>query len=301
MNKSNQIGRRFGINTYITDTSTLNFSNVMVTKIGLMKDTPHQYFDYMKDERHDFCIQYVFDGEGFFFTNGILYTVKTGDLFLIPRDREHYYKANPDNPYAYYWIHFNGSGFEKFLELIGLSDDNPVIHDLFDANIVSTFEKLVETSKKKTSLNQLAILSLGYELLYRLASKISLQEKNYSTPQEQVCNEITNFIIENYTKNISLDDIATHVAMDKYNMIKLYKSVTGFTPIKFLVSYRIENACKLLKQGYPVNEVAFACGFNDLPNFSVRFKKVIGVSPSEFKAENTHRTKEQSTQTDNQE
>ena len=74
--------------------------------------------------------------------------------------------------------------------------------------------------------------------------------------------------------------------MDKYNMLKLYKSVTGFPPIKFLTNHRIEYACALLKQGLPVKEVAFACGFNDIPNFSVRFKKIIGISPSKFIAAN---------------
>lgn len=286
MNKFYQNNPRAAIDAYQTDISTLNFSNIMITKIGLAEKDPNQYFDYKEGERHDFCIQYVFDGEGSFWTNNTLYTVKKGDLFLIPRDKEHYYKANPDNPYTYYWIHFNGSGFENFLKLIGLSDENPVIHNLYDENIVSIFQKLVETSKTKTSASQLITLSLGYELLYKFASEIPLQEQNYTTPQEQTCSEITNFIIEHYTQNLSLDDISTHFAMDKYNMIKLYKNVTGFTPINFLVNYRIENACKLLKQGRSVNEAAYSCGFNDLPNFSVRFKKIIGVSPSEFKAEN---------------
>ena len=42
-------------------------------------------------------------------------------------------------------------------------------------------------------------------------------------------------------------------------------------------------ACILLKQGYQVNEAAYACGFNDIPNFNVRFKKIIGATPSEFR------------------
>ena len=63
----------------------------------------------------------------------------------------------------------------------------------------------------------------------------------------------------------------------------MYKNVTGFTPIQFLINYRIKYACELLKQGYPVSQAAFDCGFSDIANFSVRFKKKMGVSPNEFK------------------
>lgn len=286
MNNTQQSKTRIDIDAYITDFSTVKFSNIFITKLGLMKDNPHQYFDYLENERHDFCIQYIIDGEGFFHTNNTLYSVKKGDLFLLPNNKEHYYKANPDNPYNYYWIHFNGVGFEKFMSLIDLSDDKPIIRNIFDEEIVAIFEKLVNISKKKTNLNQLIMLSLGYELLYRIAFKVISQENPETDNAEQTCNEITNFIIENFDKNINLSDIADHVFMDKYNMLKLYKSVTGFTPVKFLINYRIEYACVLLKQGCPVNEVAFACGFNDIPNFSVRFKKLMGVSPREFKTAN---------------
>ena len=79
-----------------------------------------------------------------------------------------------------------------------------------------------------------------------------------------------------------MEDIAKKVVMDKFCLLKTYKKVTGVTPIQFLINYRIEYACFLLKQGYRINEVAYECGFNDISNFSVRFKKVIGVPPSKF-------------------
>ena len=94
MNNTQQSKTRIDIDAYITDFSTVKFSNIFITKLGLMKDNPHQYFDYLENERHDFCIQYIIDGEGFFHTNNTLYSVKKGDLFLLPNNKEHYYKAN---------------------------------------------------------------------------------------------------------------------------------------------------------------------------------------------------------------
>lgn len=281
------MGKIIDIDTYITSLSTIKYSNIFITKLGLMQDNPNQYYEYIPNERHDYCLQYVTSGEGVFYTNGVTYKLQKNDLFLLPKSRNHYYKANPDNPYNYYWIHFNGSGFDKYLSLIGLSDSSPVIHNLNNEEIVKTFSKLIEISKKNANINQLRLLSLGYELLYLLASETILQERNDADIKEELCNDITNYIVENFKKPLTLDHIAKNFSMDKYYILRIYKKITGFTPIQFLINYRIEYSCFLLKQGYPVNEVAFMCGFNDIPNFSVRFKKVVGTSPAEFKKQQT--------------
>ena len=283
MKQNHNKKRPIDVDAYFTDLSTVRYSGIFVTKFGLMKDNPKQYYSYMQDERHDYCLQYVARGEGFFFTNNTLYTVKKGDVFLLPRSTEHYYKANAANPYDYYWIHFNGSGIEEYLSFIGLTDENPIIRNVFDEEIVRTFERLMNVSKDKTNLNQLLILSLGYEILYRIASKISANETSGGSSYDQLCNNVTNYIIENFKQPITLDDIAKKCALDKRYLIRVYKKKTGFSPIHFLINYRLEYACILLKQDFPINEVAYACGFNDVPNFNVRFKKVMGMTPGEFK------------------
>lgn len=285
MKKIERKKRLIDVDTYFTDLSTVRYSGIFVTKFGLMKDNPKQFYKYLQDERHDYCLQYVVSGEGFFFTNDTLYTVKKGDLFLLPRSTEHYYKANPENPYDYYWIHFNGSGMEEYLSFIGLSDKNPVIKNLYADEIVAIFERLMNVSKNKSNLNQLFILSLGYELLYRIASKASANEVPNKDSFEELCNDVTNYLIENFKNEITLDDLAKNFSLDKRYLIRVYKKKTGFTPIRFLINYRLEYACILLKQDVPINEIAYECGFNDVPNFNVRFKKIIGVTPSEFRAQ----------------
>lgn len=278
-----QRNRIIDVDTYAADISSVRFSGIFVTKFGLMKDNPKQYYGYQKNERHDYCLQYVISGEGFFFTNGTLYTVKKGDLFLLPQSTEHYYKANASNPYDYYWIHFNGSGLEEYLSFIGLTNATPIIRNIYDEEIVNIFESLMNESKSKSSLSQLKIVSFGYQLLCSIASKLATNDTSEESSYDELCNNVTNYIIENFKKPITLDDIAAKCSFDKRYLIRIYKAKTGFTPIHFLLSYRLEYACILLKQNFPINQVAYACGFNDIPNFNVRFKKMIGVTPSEFK------------------
>lgn len=262
---------------------TIRFSNIFITKTGMMKDNPQQFWTYHPNERHDYCIQYIISGEGTFFTNNVLYPIKKGDLFLIPNNRNYYYKANPDNPYNYFWIHFNGSGFKQYLDYINLSDNSPIIHNLYDEEIVEVFDAILKISTESSSLNQILLLSLGYKLLHCIASKLPSAKESDTIIEKEFCNKITNYLVEKFSDQISLDDLAEKFAFNKYHLLRIYKKHTGFTPIQFLINYRIKCACEMLKQGYAVKEAAFASGFTDIANFSVRFKKKMNISPNEFK------------------
>ena len=169
--------------------STIRFSNIFITKIGMMKDNPQQFWSYHPNERHDYCIQYVINGEGTFFTNNVLYPIKKGDLFLIPNNKNYYYKANPDNPYNYFWIHFNGSGFKQYLNYINLSDNSPIIHNLYDEEIVEVFESILKTSNERSNLNQILLLSLGYKLLHCIASKLTSAKESDNIIEKELCNK----------------------------------------------------------------------------------------------------------------
>ena len=94
------------------DVDTLEFSNVILSHVGLLADQPYQY--YTTDKRYDYCIQYVCRGKGEFFVGDVLYKLGRGALFLLPKQRYHYYKSDEHDPYSYYWACFNGDGFERF-------------------------------------------------------------------------------------------------------------------------------------------------------------------------------------------
>lgn len=84
-----------------TDLTTIDFSNLFITKLGHMADQPNQYFTNWTP-RHDYCIQYVVKGEGEYFINNQLFKLCENTLFLLPKNRYHYYRANRNNPYEYY-------------------------------------------------------------------------------------------------------------------------------------------------------------------------------------------------------
>lgn len=268
---------------YKADLQTLEFSNIFVTKIGHMADQPDQFFtNYF--ERHDHCLQYVVRGKGEYFINGRLYPLSAQSLFLLPKKRYHYYRADREDPYEYYWIHFSGDGMEGFLEMIGMSEDSPVLYSVGNPEIVAVFEEMIALSSSRQRNERLLLLSACYRLLYAIAACVPRQEMPPQPYRSKIVTQAVNCIAENFAQPLGLDALAEAVHLNKCYFVSLFKSQTGITPMQYLLRYRIAVACKLLLTDRPIGEIAALCGFFEPTNFFVRFKKATGLTPGGYRA-----------------
>ncbi|MCX8131793.1 MAG: response regulator [Clostridia bacterium] len=92
------------------------------------------------------------------------------------------------------------------------------------------------------------------------------------------------FIDENYFNEISLDDVARGVNISPNYFCKLFKDETGENYVEYLTFIRIQKAKEFLEEGkYSVKEVCYQVGYSDPNYFSRIFKKVTGITPTEFK------------------
>lgn len=97
--------------------------------------------------------------------------------------------------------------------------------------------------------------------------------------------EVATYVMANYSHRITLDEIASHMGMNRSAFCSFFKRNKGMTFSQFLTLYRLETACGLLRDSRKqVSEICFATGFNDLPHFNRVFKKRYGLSPSRFRA-----------------
>ncbi|MBQ4150610.1 MAG: helix-turn-helix transcriptional regulator, partial [Clostridia bacterium] len=64
---------------------------------------------------------------------------------------------------------------------------------------------------------------------------------------------------------------------------KIFKAEYGISPQKYIINLRIQKATELIETGdYSLKEVALLSGYNDYKYFSAEFKRLLGVSPSEY-------------------
>lgn len=92
------------------------------------------------------------------------------------------------------------------------------------------------------------------------------------------------YIRNNFSKDISLDDVSRSVNISSYYFSKIFKEETGENFIEYLTAVRIEKAKELLNNSdCSMKEICALCGYSDPNYFSRSFKKNVGVTPTEYK------------------
>jgi AraC-like DNA-binding protein len=93
-------------------------------------------------------------------------------------------------------------------------------------------------------------------------------------------------IDQKFREELSLPDVARVVNMSANYFSEKFKEATGLNFVEYVARTRIEKARNLLlNPNQRVSEVAFEVGFQSLSQFNRAFKKIVGQSPSDFRAE----------------
>lgn len=117
-----------------------------------------------------------------------------------------------------------------------------------------------------------------------------IREKNISPDEDgnrelALTRSIIQYIQNNYDKDLSYESLARTFFMNPVYMNRIFKKNSGTSIHAFLVNYRINMAMELLRSSnIPVREIAFAAGFTDIPHFAKTFKRITGVSPSNYRS-----------------
>lgn len=99
-------------------------------------------------------------------------------------------------------------------------------------------------------------------------------------------------IVESVENNIarseySVEELCRDVAMSRMQLYRKLKALTGLSANEFIRSMRLKRAAQLLEQKQlTIAEITYEVGFSDLPYFRECFKKMFGVTPSEYAQRN---------------
>ena len=90
-------------------------------------------------------------------------------------------------------------------------------------------------------------------------------------------------IREHFREDINISTVAGELEISEGYLSRVFKKETDYTFTSYLTRYRMKKAMSLLKDcRVKVYEVAEQVGYSDTAYFSAQFKKLIGISPSEY-------------------
>ena len=233
--------------------------------------------------RNHFLFHYIIDGKGKLDTSGHTYSLGPGQGFLLCPGQISSYFADPDDPWYYTWIEFDGLRARQSMTLAGLSEQQPVYSPAVKDNmsIKDYMLKIVEEADRST----MHLTGLGMVLLDEIVrtSKTSVPYEKKKL-RDFYMREAINFIQEKYSTDISVEEIADSSGLNRSYFSRIFKETFNVSPQKFLLQYRMNKASELLKQTMlSIGEIASMVGYENQLHFSRAFHNTFGVSPSGYR------------------
>ena len=98
--------------------------------------------------------------------------------------------------------------------------------------------------------------------------------------------DVFTFIRENFHRSIPLKEISHIANMSPFAFSRYFKKNSGAGFVEYVNQVRTNKACYLLRETeYQVHDIAIDCGFASISNFNKQFRKTVGISPRDYRAQ----------------
>ena len=154
------------------------------------------------------------------------------------------------------------------------------------AKLAKTIDDMVEKADIKEDAYEFDMIACGYKLMAEIIKRLNCKgaEKIGVSPWADTLHKMIAFIQFNYKEPIKLEEIAEAGNVSRSPCCKIFKEIINRSPNDYLVEYRIDKSIDLImKTDMKMTEIAYECGFNGSSYFAETFKKIVGVSPREYK------------------
>lgn len=227
-----------------------------------------------RDRYDSILAMYIAEGSMTLLQDNAELDAQKDELLLVDCYRAHKYFTK-DGAHTL-WVHFDGNNAYAWFREIAAQKGQKIKCSRQIAGYISKILHGIRDDQNEYDISN---------ELYTLLCGVSKTEPVYA--QSKMAGRIEaakSFMLANYAKGVSVDDIADAAYMSTSYFSKLFKKATGFSPYDYLLTIRLERAKELLKRtDDPVESIAYRTGFNSTSNFIYFFKKESGVSPLKFR------------------
>ncbi len=239
-------------------------------------------FDSYQVERRASAIwslEYVLSGQGTLVIDGNVFTVHSGDCYLLPAGHDHHYWSDNKDPLHKIWINVTGTLVEQLLQCYQLRDR--VVFPA--ADLFSNFDQLLALCEKELAPSERSRSSslLFHQLIFDLSEQQPARPR--LIPEAVLQAKI---FLENHLQDsrITVAQAAAAANLSSSQLTRQFKKYFQQTPYDYYLDKKLELAQLLLKETLlSIQEIADRLGFADEHYFSTIFRQKNGSAPSRWR------------------
>ncbi|WML38558.1 AraC family transcriptional regulator [Neobacillus sp. OS1-2] len=268
----------------------------------------HSY-SFQYHSHHEYEIYFFCGGDCKYLISNRIYELEPGDIILL--DGMTLHKPNPkiESTYTRSMLHFSPTWMAEIAAVLGIPNlldpfkklNNYLLRTGYNESgqyidqqikkIVGLLAWMNEEMLQTGTNNRLLEAEVKLELvqllvkIYKMSQEELAHVSNKKTEKEVHAEAIASWIKDHFAEKMNLDRISTELNLSKYYTSHVFKEITGFTVMEYVMGCRL-NQVKFLLEMEPdltLAEVSSAAGFESLAHFSRYFKEKVGVTPSRYR------------------
>lgn len=279
-----------------------------ILEFAIKKNNAIQLNSFTEEITRSIRIYYVLEGKFEWMIDGQYHILYPGDFILIQPGSKFGGQKGVMDIGTLCWLHIAvnklGKGEETLLgnwshlppnEMLAIQSilkhcNTPVLSRVKEVGRILDeikFELFNQQIGSHTRVNQLLD-----ELFIFIARKLT-QQNNTHRDFPQTFMNLEQALRNDLSHQWTVDEMAAMVGLGTTTFTEKVKSYSGFSPLNYLITIRIAEATKLLKQqNLSVTDIALETGFYSSQHFATTFKKLTGYTPRDFRKKNTPNEKE---------
>ena len=248
-------------------------------------------YSFSKHLHETYTVGITYIGQGSFYYRGENRKTFPGSInFVNPGETHTGERHKVCKHWRYSDFYFSPSLVEKILNEMGVKNsslpifqEKEIINERLWKSIHFLFTEI--SSNKKSLSVEVKLIQLFSELIQKYS------DLNYEPPK--VFNEkrsmqiAKDFLAENYSQNISIEELSKVVNLSSYYFIRSFSKYYGLPPHQFQNQLRLQRAKKDLLMDESIASIALKNGFYDQSHFNRQFRKTFGVTPNSYRKGNS--------------
>lgn len=256
----------------------------------------------LAEHNHEFLeINYVSEGSGFHRIEGMSLPVARGDVFFLPLGVSHVFRPAHAQPKRKHLIVYNilfSTAFSRKLEQF-FADDEVVLRFLTSPypeqtwihcqDTDGTFQSIVHTLfeefiRKRPDHLQVMRSEMIRLLLHLRRSQYKAPAVGEPAPLDDPLEHVLDRIREKAAEPLTIQEHAAESGLSERQFRRRFEARTGMNYTEYVQKLRMELICKLLAStSETISSIAWKAGYRDIKFFNRLFKKLVGVTPTEYR------------------
>lgn len=240
-------------------------------------------YHYARHYHSSYSIGVIEAGVGGNYYQGSTYLASPKSIVLMNPEEAHTGFSAEGLPLTYRMLYPSVDCVQKIaseLQMSGPYFRNAVVQDDGLAKRILSLHALLEQSQ-----DQLAQQTLFVEVLSAILNRYTSIKTNlaHCSQEHRAVQLMKDYFHDNLQSNISLEQLVALTNLNRSYLIRVFRQAVGMPPYTYLNQIRVEKSKQFLRQGMSIAETAIAVGMTDQSHLNRHFKRIVGITPGQYR------------------